>query len=66
MALVTWTCGHKSRIIGTQKGRAKYMVCRECYEAQQAQPAAPATEQEKAEMIEQAEAAAAMSEIQSY
>lgn len=65
MALVTWTCGHSSRIIGTEKGKAKYMVCRDCYTQQQNAPAPEMTESKKSDLCEKAEAAAAMSEIQS-
>ena len=64
MALVTWKCGHSSRVIGTEKGKAKYMVCRDCYTKQLSAPAPEMTETEKIEMREKAETAAAMSEIQ--
>lgn len=32
MALVTWTCGHKSRVFATQKHKATYMKCENCRE----------------------------------
>lgn len=65
MALVTWKCGHQSRVIGTEKGKANYMVCRDCYTKQQAAPKVE-TAQQKAELNANIEAELAKSEIQNY